>query len=268
MIILTTLSGFLTYKTIRTCYKKKYIFDYRDASHERYPILRKIFRNIIDSSYFTCISSKGFLYILPEGNYVISHNFSYHDIHNNLKEICNINNKPPFKVSYIGLLRETKYMKLLIDIFGNDERFILNINGGGDNYNELKEYAKKYTNVFLTGNYLPHEKKRFIEDSDILCYNYLSSYVNDYALANKYYDGLIYKKPMLGNIKTYSGRVIMEKGLGISLDFEDKEYKDKIYNFLLNFSPEDFCNNARKELEGILKEDTFYMKKIEDFLNA
>ncbi len=42
----------------------RYIYDYLDLTYEKNPVLKKIIKKIIDSSYFTAISSLGFKEVL------------------------------------------------------------------------------------------------------------------------------------------------------------------------------------------------------------
>ena len=47
-------------------YKNNYILDIRDPSYEKFKLFNQILKKIICSSYFTTISSEGFLEFLPK----------------------------------------------------------------------------------------------------------------------------------------------------------------------------------------------------------
>ena len=264
IVVLSSLAGIFLYRTLMTKYWEKYIFDYRDASYEYFRFYLKMIKKLVACSYFTCISSKGFLDILPSSDkYVFAHNFKYSDLKHKLeKSVMTPHEK--IHLSYIGLLRET-YLYRLIDVISQDNRFMLYFHGGGEFLNGAMKHAAGTKNVAFTGEYTGDEKIKYALEADIFCYNYESSFINDRALANKYYDALIFKKPLLGNSRTYSGQLIERNGLGISLELDDPEYTNKLYGYYVNLDRDIFDANAERELERVLCEDATYMLKIEEF---
>lgn len=262
LVVLTTMSGVVILKELSSKYKGKYIFDYRDASFEYFKPFNNLLNKIITNATFTSISSKGFLEILPKnGKYIMAHNCSSFDTLPSQEKT----KKDKLIVGFIGGLRESNYMKSLIDRFGGDSRFEFRVHGGGENLQELVNYSNKYNNVVFTGEYKEPEKKELVKEFDIICYNYPCSFVNNLALANKFYDGLLYRKPMLGNIKTYSGKLIKDLNLGISLDFEDEHYKEKLYSYYLNYDIDVLEKQCDILLEEIKEENDIYKAKIEEF---
>lgn len=267
LIVLTTLTGIVLFDVLLTKYKKKYVYDYRDASYEYFLGFKTLFKQLAKNSYFTCISSRGFEKILPHGiSYIMAHNFRYKDMQYINKDMKPINSKDSINVAFIGNLRDKNYILQLIDIFSKDTRFVLFINGGGENLEEVRAYADKFTNVVCTGAYDNEEKKNYINNAHILCYNYPSSFINDNAIANKYYDSIIYKKPMLGNVETYSGKLIEEKGLGISLKLDEENFTNKLFNYYLNINSSMFLENTSMLLEEVLTEDKRYLQMIYKFV--
>jgi glycosyltransferase involved in cell wall biosynthesis len=265
LVVLTTMSGVVILKELCNQYKNNYIFDYRDASFEYFKPFKWVLNKIVVNSSFTSISSKGFLEVLPNhGNYIMAHNCS------SLETITNNSKMKNSKVvvGYIGGLRESDYMKSLIDKFGDDDRFKFVIHGGGENLQELIDYSKGISNVIFTGEYSESHKRELVKDLDVICYNYPESFVNNLALANKFYDGLLFRKPLLGNINTYSGKLIKDNNVGISLDFEDPEYKEKLYNYYLNYDAQSFEKKCDILLDEIEHENNFYKKKVRDFFVA
>lgn len=265
LIVLTTMTAMVIRKLLLNQYKGKYIFDYRDASYEYNPIFNNMLKKVIKNSYFTCISSEGFKKILPKNiEYIMSHNIPLLNQSFNYKE--NYKFKLPIKVGYIGGIRRLDYMKRLVDIFSNDDRFEFHIHGGGGNLDELKKYTKGINNIYLTGEYLESQKGDLIKSADIICYNYLESFNNNIALANKYYDSLIYKIPLLGNIKTYSGKLIHKNNVGISLDMDDKYFKEKLIEYMSKFDYQTFYDNTFKLLEDIKKDEEIFFTKVQEFI--
>lgn len=267
LIILTTMTGILLLDILLAKYRKRYIFDYRDASFEYIPGFKVLLKILAKNSSFTCISSKGFEKIIPKKiHYVMAHNFRYKDIQYQNNYIKPINPNETINVACVGNLRGNDYIRKLIDLFSKDSRFLLYICGGGGNLKKTEEYANKFENIVCTGPYDNNDKKNYINNAHVLCYNYPSSFINDNAIANKYYDSLIYKKPMLGNKKTYSGQLIEKNGLGICLDFDEKNFTNKLFDYLCTIDPSSFLENSNKLLQKVLKEDQIYLEMISDFI--
>lgn len=266
LIVLTTLSGVFLYRTLVKHYKGRYIFDYRDASYEYLGFFKKMLGKLVKNSAFTCISSRGFLACLPKDYpYVMAHNFKYSDVDKQVG-VYRKNNGTPLHISYIGVLRGSEYLVNLMRLFGNDPRFCLYIHGGGDNEEYLKQQAMQYSNVICTGRYEGDQKIILISESDILCYNYPCAYNNNMALANKYYDGLIFKRPLFANLQTHSGQLVDKMGVGISLDYDDPQTADKVYEYYQNLQEDRFLESASLALKEVLQEDQEYLEKIREFM--
>lgn len=267
LIFLTTFSALMCYKLCINRYKNKYIFDFRDLSFEKNIIFRKIVKKIIENSYFTCFSSPEFAKLFKINNYLMAHNFRYKDINKN-RLITFKKNKKIINILHIGITRGEKYNKRIADIFGNDIRYKLYIIGRGNDTPSFLEYIKKYDNIIVKGTYDNNEKSELINNADILLYYYPCDFNCNRALANKYYDCLIYKKPLIGNINTYSGKRLQDKGLGISLDLDDNEVANNIFKYYMELDAIKFIDSINKELTTILAEDKNYLEKIGEFLNA
>lgn len=265
LIILTSLPAVFCYKLLVGKYKGKYIFDFRDLSFEKNLIFRYMLKQIIYNSYFTCISSPGFEEVLPKYDYTTSHNFQYKHLMSNKVESFNKNSI--IRLLHIGIARGEEYNKKLADIFGNDSRFIVNIVGNGNDTESFKKYILKYKNINVHGTYDNVDKEKYINDADVLLYYYPCGFNNNRALANKYYDGIIFKKPLVGNSNTYSGKRLMSKNLGISLELDDGQFANKLYSYYSTLDFNEFYYCANIELNNILEEDRIYCKKIEEFLN-
>ncbi len=265
LIVLTSIPAIICYKLLTGEYKNKFIFDFRDLSFEKNHIFKHMLKRIIYNSYFTCISSPGFKEVLPKYNYIIAHNFQYKYLKNNNLE--NDKKNPIIRLLHIGITRGERYNKKLADIFGNDNRFEVYIIGDGNDTESFKEYIQNFKNINVHGRYNNLEKEKYINNADMLLYYYPCSFNNNRALANKYYDGIIFRKPLVGNENTYSGKRIISKKLGISLSLEDEQFSNKLYDYYCNLSMEQFYYNAKAELDSVVEEDTIYLQKIEEFLS-
>ena len=270
LVVLTTQTAILLFDVVLSKkYKNKYFFDYRDTSYEYLGFYRRFVNKVIENSYATCISSPGFKkYLTDKKELIIAHNFQDRYYESRAISYTPRKSKNKIVIGYIGYLREYEYLKKIVDIFGNDNRFEFNIHGSGDTEEQLREYAKKYENVNVFGAYKEDEKMDIVDSFDMICYNYPYSFVNYPAIANKFYDGMIRKKPMFGNSRTYSGELIEKYGLGISVDEDDTQVSQKIYEYFESFNKEKFEQNCETFLKNILNDDKVYIKTINNFFDS
>jgi len=265
LIMLTTLPAILCYSELKKRYQGKYIFDFRDMSFEQYGFYNKLVGNICDNAAFTCISSPGFAEVLGKKDYIIANNFRYSDIEHAAERMKSLSE--PIRLLNIGVSRGEMFNRALVDAFGNDDRFSVHIVGMGNDTPSFMNYVKQYSNIHVVGTYNNEEKKQYIQQADMLLYYYPCSFNCNVALANKYYDGLIFKKPLIGNMNTYSGRRLVEKQIGISLDLKDQTFADQVYAYMKTLNEEKYLYAAREELNQILSEDSIYLDHINQFLN-
>lgn len=263
LIMLTTLPAVICSPLLLRKYRKHYIFDFRDMSFEYVHLYKKLVEKLIDQSYFTCVSSPGYKTVI-EGETIYSHNFRNEDLNHRAMEMNPIGRK--IRLLYIGIARGDEYNKRLASLFGNDERFEVTIAGTGNDTPEFAEYASQFNNIKVAGTYDSKEKETYINNCDALLYYYPCSFNNNRALANKYYDGMIYMKPLIGNINTYSGKRVKERGLGISIDVEDDSGAEKVYEYLQTLDVEKYKDNVEKELSTVIYEDKKYRSMIDEFV--
>lgn len=263
LVILTTQTAILIADLLLGKYKGKYFFDYRDTSYEYIKPYAAFVNKLADKSMGVAISSPGFKeYIKTKQNMVIAHNFQDEN-YEKREVVCKKKTDGRIVMGYIGVLREFEYLKKLVSDFGNDERFEFRIHGGGDDLDRLRQYSEQFSNVLVAGAYQEDEKRDIIDSFDMICYNYPMSFVNYPAVANKFYDGLIMKKPMFANSRTFSGRMIDKNGLGISIDENDSDVTEKIYNYYREFDADEFSSNCEVFLKTVLDDEKAYIKAIE-----
>lgn len=266
LIILTTQTAVLLLDVILGKYKKKYFFDYRDTSYEYLGWYRRLVNRVILNAGCTAISSPGFReYLTDQCELVQAHNFQAEN-YQNRAAVCKKNTGGKIVMGYIGYLREYEYLKRFVRAFGSDSRFEFHIHGSGDCLDALMEYAKEYPNICVFGAYDEKDKMDIVDSFDMICYHYPKSFVNYPAVANKFYDGLIRKKPMFGNCLTYSGMLIQRDGLGISLSEDEPNITDRIYEYYQSLDERAFSKSCERVLDAVIAEDAYYEKKIRAFV--
>jgi len=266
LIVLTTLPAVLCYGLLMGKYRGKYIFDFRDLSFEKNKLFLRCVQKICDKAFFTCVSSPGFLEVLGQRSFVSVHNFRYEDLKRKKDTAEAVAGK--IHLVHVGIGRGDENNRRIADAFGNDPRFHVTIVGRGNDTPTFVEYAKKYANVTVGGTYDNAEKEKYIKEATMLLYYSPCTFNGARLLANRHYDGIIYKKPLLGNIDTYGGRRLMERGLGISLRLEDADAADRVYDYISQLDMQAYNEMAEKELAVVLEEDKQYLQKIVDFLDS
>ena len=270
IIFLSTLSIMLMKPSLIRKYKGKYILDIRDYSYEHKLFFRKQEQKYIRNSFFCCISSPGFKnFLIPDYNYQIVHNFDKTVVDG--KYI--FRKKEPdqkLKVVWTGVMRYFEYQKNLIDSLGNDSRFEVHYYGNGPELDKYQDYAAKYDNIFIHGLYDDNCKYTLIGDSDIInnCYGSPNKRLLEYAISNKYYDGIIFRIPQIVESGNYKSRIVEKKGLGVAIDPNVPNFADILFNYYHSVNKEIFEENCSRELAVILLEDEQYEKNLERFLNA
>ncbi len=235
-------------------YKNRYIFDYRDYTYENVPTFKKKIDLLIKNSYKTFVSSDAFREYLPkdEEKVLTSCNFTQYDYcGNSLKRAIG----QPIRIGYWGFIRDKKINHQIIEKLGNDNRFRLDYYGREQGIAlELKEYVKKNNvkNVFFHGEYNPEEKSDFACKTDII-HNIFDDKAMSYAVSNKFYDGIAFKKPLLSYENSYMGKLSAEKGLGLAVNPASKNFADEIYNYYMNLDFEKFARNCDEEKSGIIE---------------
>lgn len=273
LIVLTTLTGMLCFKTLIKDYPGKYIFDIRDYSYENLAIYRYCEKKLINHSAYTVISSEGFKEFLPKNEkYVLCHNFIPGEVQSardyiSCKKFFSL---PEGKIviSFIGAVRFFSIDSKVADIFGNDNRFELRFHGYGISYEQLKNYIqeKGYNNIFVTGRYDRSEKNALMDNVSLINGYYDDKNIaNRLSMSNKYYDTLIYKIPFWGNPDCFVGKKTIGNGIGIEAKL-DENVKEHIISIFSNFDYEEFANNCELELRNIIQEDNGFIGAVEKFI--
>lgn len=270
LIVLSTLSGIISFEFLFNRYKNKYIFDIRDYSYEHNRIFYFIEKKIIEKSYFTCISSEGFKRFLPQNDaYICVHNFNAKNIHSTAN-FSKKNKGEKLNLVWMGAVRYFNHQKKIIDKLKNDPRFSLIYHGSGADLDEYIKYcnANYVKNVFFTGAYNNEQKSNLIAKADIINNSYMTPKIMEvkYAISNKYYDGIFYKIPQLVECDTYKAIKIQANGLGIAVDPDDDDFADKLYDYYFSIDEKTFNESCDKELAIVLNEDHAYKANILKFV--
>lgn len=268
LIILTTLPGVLINKVLLKQFKNKYILDIRDYTYEKYEFYKKIVDKLVDKSFFTAISSKGFLRFLNDNEKIIScHNISKIEAK---KEICeDLKSKKQITIGFVGGVRYFKENCQLIDALANKERYRLMYIGRTYFDCDLKGYckSKNITNVVFKGEFKNEDKPKLYKEIDLINAVYGNNSLEvTTALPNRLYEGLLLKRPVIATNGTFLGDIIKANKIGLCLNLNDRNIDLKIEEYITTLDFDEFNLNCEKMLSEIKKEQKYFCNRIKEFL--
>jgi hypothetical protein len=226
-------------------YRNKFVFDIRD-----YSVMTVFFKNsieaLVSNSLFTAISSKGFLTWLPKNyNYVLSHNTAKSSLfYSGYDDICL--NLESFKILNIGRIRDYATNKRIIERLGNKKNIQIVIAGVSFIKDALELYFdSKYNNLTFTGSYTKNEELLIVNSASFLNLILPNDISSRTLMANRFYLGVICRRPLIVSETSYIASTVEEFNLGIVLKSND-DLHDAIIEYVKNFDKEIFekgCND-------------------------
>ena len=254
------LAGFLKEK-----YKDRYIIDYRDLSIEQKKPFGIIFRIVLRHSFSNVISSPGFLKYLPRDyEYIISHNFKIERVKSALYDTVDYPDKDTIDVLTIGAIREDRN-RAVIDSLGNKKGFILHFFGNGPAAKPLEHYAREkgFSNVEFAGYYEKNDEPGIIKSCSLIniVYPLIPSHIS--ALSNRFYNSLLFKRPMIVTKTTIQGDFAEKYDVGLVI-----ENCDDLDKRIIRYVEElDFQSYVRR-CNMLLREFVSENEQFESMLNA
>lgn len=250
-------------------YKKRYVFDYRDLSIEQKNIFKIPFLSVLKNSFANVISSPGFVQCLPKRfNYLLSHNFDITKVTKAIEEQTSIEyNHDVVNVLTIGGIRDYESNISVVNALCNKTDFKMSFVGKGIAADRIKEYVVKndIKNVEFEGYYPKEKEGDYIQRCSMLNIFYPKIQSHSTALSNRFYNSLIYKKPMIVTSNSTQGDYVEKYGLGLSLD-NCSNLDEKINKYLSNFNYKEFIGRCNELLELFLKDTIILKSTIKDFL--
>ena len=260
--------GILLYFFLKKHYYNKFILDYRDLSIEQLPLFKLIFNKLVLVSNLNVISSFGFIKYLPSGEYNISHNFNIQlidDLNSQTSE--SIFKEEKINILTIGSIRDYESNLEVVKSLGNNEKFILYFIGKGIASELLKKYVKEnnINNVFFKGYYEKNEEESLIKNSTFLNIFYPKIKSHSSAMSNRFYNSLIYKRPMIVTSKSVQGDFVEKFNLGLSIN-NCNNLAEEIQYFKNNFDYKKFDDSTNKLLNDFKIDYDCFKIKIENFI--
>jgi hypothetical protein len=232
----------------------------------------KLFKKLLEISAINVVSSPGFISYLPKGfKYVLSHNLDINILHDSLKRNSynNLFINNTITITTIGAIRDYDQNFQLMSALANKANYMIKFIGApGKAGTKLKKDAEKCNiqNVEFIGFYDKKDEPDLIKDADFLNIYYPKISTHTSALSNRFYNALIFKKPMIVLKDSIQGEYVLKYNLGIAI--EDCSDLDKqIKNYCSNFQETEFIQNCNKLLEKFKEDYEAFKNQVVHFFN-
>lgn len=268
LVICTTMPAILLFGLLKTKYKNKYIYDYRDSTYENFRFFKKWVNKIVDNSYFTVMSSKGYLEILDKNEKIIFN----HNISNNecvVENTPQLQNKNHINIGFLGYIRYFDVNSKIIDALKNDSKYYLTYIGSKFSDCDLEGYCElnNIKNVSILGKYNNDEKPNLYKNIDMINSSYsTNSNEVEFAIPNRLYDAVLFKKPIITTKGTYLSKIVEQYGLGLSIDPLNDDIHKCIDKYLSEFDSDDFTKKCNNFLDEINRDEKILNNSINSFI--
>lgn len=227
-------------------WKKRYVIDYRDLSIEQKGGFRQLFRFLLGRSYANVISSPGFKKALPTDiQYYLSHNFDIASVRMALATETDNSEAPAGKkvVLTIGGIRDYSSNVEVIKGLANNPGYVVSFVGRGPAAEPLEKYCKEngIENVTFKGYYEKEEEAGYVKEASFMNIFYPRKLSHDTAVSNRFYNSLIFRKPMIVTKGTTQGDYAEKYNVGVALKTTD-EIAEKLDAFL----QQDFAEYSKR----------------------
>lgn len=269
LIVFTPQSAVFLSRFLKRRFRNKYIFDYRDLSIEQNRVFKFSFKRVLRNSYANVISSPGFKEYLPKGfNYYISHNFNITEVKRALG-ITSIHNfeSSPIDVLTIGGIRDYESNVQIINSLANNDNFTVRFVGKGPSAADLRNAAESIDarNVSFEGYYPKEKEKDYIASATFLNIFYPRKPSHNSALSNRFYNSLIYKRPMITTANTTQGIFAEKYNVGVAID-NCVNLADDLTSYLAGLDRNEFNESCNNLLNVFLQDYNIWYEVVSTFL--
>ncbi len=250
-------------------FRGRYMIDYRDLSIEQKIGFRQLFAIMLKHSCLNVISSPGFKRCLPKRDYQISHNFNVEAVEKALTKSC----EKEFHfagevvdVLTIGGIRDYSSNIEVVKNLANKDGFRLRFVGKGGAATQIEKYCKEngIINIHFHGFYQKQEEPEFIRESTFMNIFYPRKISHDTAMSNRFYNSLIYRRPMIVTKDTTQGDFAEKYKLGVSVT--DCSNLDLQLKGFLGTNFEEYVQRCNKLLKVFLEDEKKFRKSVEKFI--
>jgi len=253
-------------------FRHKYMIDFRDLSIEQKFGFRQLFALMLRFSCANVISSPGFKRCLPKHDYLLSHNFDEGAVREVLETKSieeQFKTKDGIDILTIGAIRDFSSNIQVAKAIANQEGFTLRFVGRGKGAVErLKAYCAeaKATNVSFVGSYDKPQETGYVKSTTFMNIFYPRITTHDTALSNRFYNSLIYRKPMIVTKDTIQGEYAERYHVGVAV--ADCANLPVVLKAFLQQDYRAYCERCNSLLREFLKDQQAFVSAVKKFANG
>jgi len=263
--------GLFLFTFLKSRYKQRFCFDYRDIFIEQ--MFPRLFKRFLSISSLNAISSDGFREYLPKAfEYILCHNFDIDIVNSSVGRASQylIFKNKPIKIMTIGTIRNYEQNLEFIKELANNPDYLIKFigyPGGAGQKLQHDSIVNNINNVEFIGYYEKKDEPSLINDTDFLNIYYSPIVANKTAMTNTFYYALIYKKPLIVLNDSIQGMYVKKYKLGILIE-NCSNLNEQIQEFVANFNVQEFTQNCDKLLIEFRKDYYYFKNRFSDFLNC
>ena len=266
VIVLTTFPAVLLAGVLKSRYRGKYLVDVRDFTHEDSSVYYYFEKKVLKNASLRVISSPGFKNFLPEEDYCICHNVSA-EYKSGARHFAK-KDSGKIVIGYVGSIAYAANCKKIIDLVKKDDRFCFCFYGNEKGSMPVTSYVKECNceRIKCFGEYSPSQKSEIIEGVDMM----FNVYGNGkplvrYALSNKLYDSMYFKKPLLVSPDTDMQR--QGGDFAYAIEPEKVHNLDDLYKWYMNIRSQDYEEYANTYIDNAFETNKEFEKRLIEVLN-
>ena len=250
-------------------FRNRYMIDYRDLSIEQKPGFKQLFALMLNYSCANVVSSPGFKRCLPKRDYYLSHNFdegAVREALDNKSSETSFNTENGIDILTIGAIRDFSSNIEVTKAIANQDGFTLRFVGRGQGTVEkLQAYCDevKASNVSFVGGYNKPEEAGYVKTSTFMNIFYPRIITHDTALSNRFYNSLIYRKPMLVTKDTIQGDYAEKYNVGVAI-MDCSNLVNDLKAFLQQ-DYQEYCKRCNGLLMQFLDDQNQFVKAVKAF---
>ena len=169
----------------------------------------------------------------------------------------------------IGGIRDYEQNAAVMMALANNPSFRVAFVGRGEENADVKlrELAEKnhVTNVHFQGYYEKTDEPRIIKESTFLNIFYPRKLSHDTALSNRFYNSLIFRKPMITTADTIQGDYAAKYGVGIAIK-DTENLSGELEKYVYLFKPDEYERNRKLLLNSFMDDYNTFKNAILDFV--
>ena len=271
LIVFTPQLAIFLYPFLKKYYAGRFILDYRDLSIEQK--FMGIYKKVQKMAAYNMISSPGFKKYLPKNvEYILSHNFNIDILKKAIqdfrKETYSIKSENgPINVLTIGGIRDYEQNKAVMMALGNQQGFRVSFVGRGNAAPLLEKDAKdkRLENVTFKGFYKKEDEPCYIKESTLINIFYPRKPSHDTAISNRFYNSLIFRKPMITTKNTVQGDYSEKFNVGIAIE-STQELPEQLAGYIAKFDSRVYEENRMKLLEEFYNDYQLFYDAVSSFV--